>query len=316
MNAYVSTLSHPISFKHGIGLMRGKLGVTLTELVGVLAGIGLLAGMFVPALTDAKDAADRGVCAANLWRLGEALRLYAQDHDGYLPDCGACSTACGPAPSDGRHVASRLDAPGTSNWPRVRAVGNQANLWILVRDGYAVPALFICPATSDRPSLNLSTGDETMGFLSLDPATARPTPGEDKFLKAVAAGHCSYSYQNQFVHPDADPSIADPRNATTHIFIHPSDLPIMADRNPYTRTDFVRQPVVSPAAQPEANSLNHRGAGQNVLYLEGRVEWCDSPRCGPVRDDGRPDNIYWPDDGLPTDRQAVPRTLDDAFLAP
>ena len=110
--------------------------------------------------------------------------------------------------------------------------------------------------------------------------------------------------------------MADPQNATTNVFVHPSNLAILADRNPYTRTDFVRQPVVSPKAQPEANSLNHRGTGQNVLYLEGEVEWHDSPRCGPLRDDGLPDNIYWPDEGLPTDSGAVPRTLADSFLAP
>jgi hypothetical protein len=316
MNTCDNMMFYPMYFQHGIGMMHRRVGITATEALGVLAAMGLLVGIFVPAMSDAKDASDRGLCAANLWRLGEALRLYAQQHDGCLPDCGSCSSECGPVPSDGRHVASRLNAPGTSAWPNVRAVGNQANLWLLVRDGYAVPALFICPATSDKPSLNISTGEETMGFLSLDPKTARPTLDEDKFLKRVSAGRCSYSYQDQFVHPDADPSVADPRNATANIFVHPSDLVIMADRNPYTRTDFSQQPVASPKMLPEANSLNHRGAGQNVLYLEGNVEWHDSPRCGSMRDDGRRDNIYWPDAGQPTDRGAVPCTIADSFLVP
>jgi type II secretory pathway pseudopilin PulG len=296
--------------------MRITRGFTLIEMLGVVAGMSCLAMFLVPALDAATTLAQRSACAANLYHLGMALRLYAADYDGRLPDCGACSSACGPAPCDGRHVASRSNAPGTCNWPHVRAVGNQANLWILVREGYAAPRQFICPATSDRPSLNNPLSLSVMGFLALDPATGRSTPAEDRFLKRVAAGHCSYSYQNQFVHTGANPDLADPLNATTLVGLHPADLPILADRNPYTRTDLVRQPVVTPADHPEANSPNHGGTGQNVLYLQGEVEWHDSPRCGPVRDDGLPDNIYWPDSGNPTDPLAVPVDLKDSYLAP
>jgi hypothetical protein len=303
--------------------MRATRGVTLTELLGAVAIMGVLATALFPAMVNAMDAAHRAGCAANLARLGMALRLYAQDNDGYLPDCGACSPACGRVPCDGRHVASRLNAPGTCNWGRVRAVGNQANLWMLVRQGYAAPPVFICPATADRPSLNSPISSAVMGFVAMDPLTGKPTPTEDRFLKRVTAGHCSYSYQCQFVHPAADPTLTDPLNATTNFFVHPANLPILADRNPYTRTDLVRQPVVSPETWPEANSLNHGGAGQNVLYLDGEVEWHDSPRCGPLRDDGLRDNIYWPASApdakhpvLPTDPLAFPYDLSDSFVAP
>jgi hypothetical protein len=296
--------------------MRVTRGVTVTELLAVTAGMGCLLAMLFPALCGASDAAHRTACAGNLWRLGESIRLYASDHDGLLPDCGACSPQCGPVPHDGRHVACRSTAPGTCNWPNVRAVGNQANLWILVREGYATPGQFICPATSDRPSLNSPLDPAVMGFLAMDPSTGRTTPAEDRFLKRVTASRCSYSYQSQFVHPEADPEKADPLNATTNVFVHTDGMPILADRNPYTRTDLVRQPVVSPCDRPEANSLNHHGAGQNVLYLGGEVEWHETPRCGLLREDGLPDNIYWPDGGDPTDPLAVPRDRRDAFLTP
>jgi len=36
----------------------------------------------------------------------------------------------------------------------MRAVGNQANLCLMVREGYSDARLFVCPATSDKPSLN------------------------------------------------------------------------------------------------------------------------------------------------------------------
>jgi hypothetical protein len=300
--------------------MRVARGVTLTELLGCVAGMVCLIAILTSALAGAKDAAYRAACAANLAQIGTALRLYAQDWDGCLPDSGAASALGGPVPSDGCHFPSRFNAPGTCTWPKVRAVGNQANLWILVREGYAAPGLFVCPAASDRRSLNAETSGAVMGFLATDPATGKPTAVESRFLKRVTAGHCSYSYQNQFVHPATSPEIADPRNATTRIGVHPQDLAILADRNPYTRTDLVNQPIVSPTDQPEANSLNHRGLGQNVLYLGGEVQWQETPCCGPcggpLRPEGLRDNIYWPEAGLPDDPENVPRSIYDSYLVP
>lgn len=296
--------------------MEAKSGATLTELLAVVLGMGCLATVLVPALLGTKDAADRTICAANLARLGHALAAYAADYDGLLPDCGAASQACGPVPADGLHYPSRTTAAGTCNWPNVRAVGNQANLWLLVRGGYALPRQFICPATADRPSLNSIDSPAVMGFVATDPATGRPVPAEDRFFRRVAAGRCSYSYQNQFVHPGADPRAWDIAPATTHLHLGPPRLAVLADRNPYTRTDLVRQPVISPAAAPEANSPNHHGQGQNVLFLGGEVEWHETPRCGIVRPDGLPDNIYWPDAGMPDDPLNFPRSAADAYLVP
>jgi type II secretory pathway pseudopilin PulG len=309
----------------GTGAVRTRRGITLTEMLAVTAGMGCLIALLLPTVTAVRDAAHRAACMMNLSRLGEALLIYAGGHDGFLPDCGAYSAAClsGGAVSGPKFFPSRWDAPGTCNWPQTRTVGNQANLWILVREGYATVDLFICPATADRPSINAPDNSAIMGFLAMDPITAFPTPAENDFLERVAAGRCSYSYQSQFVHTMADPGLTDPRCATTHTIAHPSRLAIMADRNPYTRPGFVRQPIVSPSDEPEANSPNHNGMGQNVLYLGGEVEWHDSPLCGPLRPEGppekivyRPDNIYRPDVGEPNDPLNFPRSLDDTYLAP
>jgi len=299
--------------------MGARRGVTLTESLAVVTGIACLAAVLAPTLQGAKDAADRAVCARNLRQLGQALLLYANDHEGYLPDCGAASPLGGAVPQDRRHFPSRFDAPGTCVWPHVRAVGNQANLWILVRERYAEPGLFICPATSDKPSLNRSDSPGAMGFYAMDLATPNhPTPAEDYFLKHVAAGRCSYSYQNQFAHPQTGADVSDPANATTHRLIHPPTLAILADRNPYTRPglQIFRQPILSPDEAPAANSLNHHGAGQNVLYLGGHVEWHETPECGPLRPNGRRDNIYRPDTGRPDDPENIPRSRLDSFLVP
>ena len=296
--------------------MSTPRGMTLTEVLAVVGCMACLLSLMVPVVAHVEDAAHMAVCSANLSRLGAGLTNYAADHDERLPDCGAASPLAGPIPTDAWHFPSRTNAPGNCAWPHVRQVGNQANLWILVREGYADPAQFVCPATSDRPSLNSPQATAVMGFLAIDPATGRATPAEDRFLRRVAAGRCSYSYQNQFIHPGADPEITSPDDAVTSRNYHPCRLPILADRNPYTRTDLVRQPVVSPVGSPEANSLNHGGAGQNVLFLSGEVEWHDTPRCGLPRKSFVPDNIYWPDLGQPDDPLNIPRSPWDTFLVP
>jgi hypothetical protein len=296
--------------------MRAERGVTLAEMLAVLVGALCMAALVTPVLMQAEDVSDRSVCAAHLARLGEGLRLYAWERGGFLPDCGAASPLGGEVPDDGIHFPSRFDAPGTAAWPHVRAVGNQANLWLLVREGYAEAGLLVCPATADRPSLNRPDDPGAMGLLAMDPVTARLRPEEDRFLSRVAAGRCSYSYQNQFAHPGTDPAVAPPENATTHWRTHPPDLAVLADRNPYTRVQLTRQPVLSPDAAPAANSLNHHGAGQNVLYLSGRVEWHETPLAGPRREAGRRDDIYRPDDGRPDDPLNVPRAVRDSYLVP
>jgi prepilin-type N-terminal cleavage/methylation domain-containing protein/prepilin-type processing-associated H-X9-DG protein len=58
---------------------------TLVELLVVLAVIGVLAGLLLPALGRAKSRAYRASCLNNLRQLGLAIAMYADDHDQRLP---------------------------------------------------------------------------------------------------------------------------------------------------------------------------------------------------------------------------------------
>jgi prepilin-type N-terminal cleavage/methylation domain-containing protein/prepilin-type processing-associated H-X9-DG protein len=65
--------------------MRSRRAFTLVELLVVIGIIALLVGILMPALSRAKESANRIACLANLRTLGQGFVMYTNDNRGRYP---------------------------------------------------------------------------------------------------------------------------------------------------------------------------------------------------------------------------------------
>jgi prepilin-type N-terminal cleavage/methylation domain-containing protein len=65
--------------------LRARLGFTLIELLVVIAIIGILSGLLLPALANAKGRGQRIACISNLKQLALGFRMWANDNGSCYP---------------------------------------------------------------------------------------------------------------------------------------------------------------------------------------------------------------------------------------
>lgn len=132
-----------------------RKGLTLVEALTAVACLGLLAGILLPSLSAARNAAKRAACAAQMHEIGLALFNYTALHRFCMPPFRFC------APTGNLPASGHWGGPSQFN-PILFMRPQPINLWCLPTEDLLPPACLLCPAAS---------GDFHSGRESLFPDT-------------------------------------------------------------------------------------------------------------------------------------------------
>lgn len=127
--------------------MRRGWGFTLLELMVVVAIIGLLVSVLVPAVHSAKRSARLAACRAGLKSGGAALWLYAAEKKGRFPPFAFSSIRRSDLLLSGHWGGSR-DSASPDLFGRFADEMSHVNLYALSREGYVSATGLHCPAAA------------------------------------------------------------------------------------------------------------------------------------------------------------------------
>jgi len=241
-------------------IQTGPTGFTIVDLIIAMALTVMLTAGIVLAAGESREAANRRKCLRNLYVIGQALQAYAERNEGAFP---RTHYEMKKADSPTAFTGYKAENPFKEDGPEANDVS--AAMFLLLRTQNVSEEAFICPA-SDAQIWDFGGAGKTAKDVSNWPSS--------KYL--------SYSYRDPYPSVDA----VDTGYKSIQAAVDKT-IPLAADGNP-GGDSVLHVTANSPKASlAKANSRNHGGEGQNVLYGDGHVDWSQTPFCGHGGD-----NIY------------------------
>ncbi|GMV92879.1 MAG: hypothetical protein AMXMBFR82_26570 [Candidatus Hydrogenedentota bacterium] len=204
----------------------------------ILAVLGIVAGITLPAMSRAREAARRATCQGNLKQMAMVCSLHAEEHGGLYPELMATpgEFCMDPAKISAQHLTdpSFLACPSDETPPPSSGgIGERVTDDSYYYLGYVVTNEDEGRAFVDAYRQHAAAGDGFEGDLPAPPGAG--TGGSDRFLRLRTDPNAMLPNQSGLP-PGAIPALAE--------------IPVMFDR-------------------PD----NHIPPGINVLYLDGHVEF-------------------------------------------